>query len=189
MVDFNINVTQDYWQEDQFNCQATREGARKMEEIARRYQGERLRPDEDILTIQQSEEEYNLDIIGSGKTRVAINLPESWSTGTTDCIAKIQWDPTRHQTAREIDIWENASGRTAALLAPILDRGEMKQWLIMPRAERYTQLTVREAKRIAKTLRTKLQDQGYRASDIREANIGRIDGRDVVIDYGVVRKR
>jgi len=189
MVDFDINVTQDYWEEGLFDCEATREGANKMNEIARRYQAENLRPDEALLTIDDSKEEYGLDVIGTGKTRVVINLPPAWHTGTTDCIAKIQWDPTRHQTAREIDIWENANGRTAALLAPILDRSELKQWLIMPEAEMYTDLTVRESGRIADKLRDKLQDQGYQASDIRRANIGRIDGRDVIIDYGVIRKR
>jgi len=189
MVEFEINVTQEYWDEALFDCQATRTGSQKMEEIARRFQGESMRPDEEYLTIDDAEEEYNLDIIGTGKTRVVINLPENWVTGTGDCIAKIQWDPTYHQTAGEIQTWNNASGSTAALLAPVLDHSEYKQWLIMPRAERYTDLSVKETGRISDKLRDGLRDQGYRAQDIRRANVGRVMGRDVVIDYGVLRER
>jgi len=189
MVDFDINVTQEYWEEDQFDCEVTREGARRMDEIARRYQGINLRPDEEVLTIDESIEEYDLSYIGSGKTRVVINVPPEWMNGRGDCIAKIQWDPNYHQTAQEIDIWENANGRAAALLAPVVDRSEMKQWLLMPRAERYTGLSVKEAGRISRQLREGLQDEGYQASDIRRANVGRIDGRDVVIDYGSIKKR
>jgi hypothetical protein len=189
MVDFEMNVTREAWDERLFNCEATREGARMMDEIARRYQGEMLRPDEEILTIQETEEQYPVDIIGTGKTRVVIDMPDSWHTGTTDCIAKIQWDPHYHQTSGEIGIWENANGSTAALLAPILDHSEMRQWLIMPRAERYTDITIKEAGRISDKLRDLLRDQGYQASDIRRANVGRIEGRDVVIDYGNLRKR
>ena len=93
------------------------------------------------------------------------------------------------QTANEIDVWENASGRVAALLAPILDFSELKQWLIMPKAERYTGLTIKETSKIVKKLRQWLTESGYKSTDIRRANVGRIEGRDVVIDYGNLKKR
>lgn len=184
MVEFTSNVTTQYWEEDQFDCEATSEGNRKMNEIARRYQGRGMREDEEYLTIQDSEEEYGLDIIGSGKTRVVINMPERWTTGETDCIAKIQWDPTYHQTDKEIWVWENANGKQAALLAPLLDWSEMSNWLMMPKAERYTGISQKEIGRMVRGLRNRLGEVGFRAQDIRRANVGRVDGRDVVIDYG-----
>lgn len=190
MVEFETNVTTEYWDEHLFDCGATKTGARKMDEIANRFQGRGMyREDEEYLTIQDAEDEYNLDIIGSGQTRVVINLPDGWSYGDTDCVAKIQWDPNYHQTSAEIHIWENAGGRVGALLAPVLDYSEFKNWLIMPRAEMYTDLTIKETGKIVKKLRRKLRNLDVKSSDIRRANVGRIEGRDVVIDYGNLKLR
>jgi len=188
MVDF-MNVTTEAWEESLFDCEATSKGKRQMDEMARRYQAQRLLPDEEPLVIQDTEDEYGVEVIGSGKTRVVIDLPDKWHRGTSDCIAKIQWDPHYHQTSGEITVWENANGRTAALLAPILDHSDMNQWLIMPEATLHTELTVKQTSTISSKLQNKLSDQGYRASDIRAANVGRIMNRDVVIDYGQLSKR
>lgn len=185
VVEFETNVTTECWDEHLFNCGANNTGARTMDEIANRFQGRGIyRGDEEYLTIGEAEEEYDLDIIGSGKTRVVIELPDKWSYGDTDCIAKIQWDPHYHQTSAEIHTWENADGRVAALLAPVLDSSEMRNWLIMPKAEMYQDLTIKETGGIVKKLRSELTKLGVKSSDIRRANVGRIAGRDVVIDYG-----
>jgi len=187
MVEFKKNVTTEYWDESLFDCEATREGARMMDEISRRYQGHRTRPDEEPLVIQDTEDQYPVEIINTGKTRVVIDMPDEWHTGTTDCIAKIQWDPHYHQTSREINVWENASGRVGALLAPILDSSDMAQWIIMPRAEFYTSLTPKEIGDIVRELKGKLRELLPKATDIRRGNVGRIEGRDVVIDYGTLK--
>jgi len=187
MVNFKKNVTTEYWDEGLFDCEATREGARMMDELARRYQGLHLREDQEPISIQDSEDEYPIEVIGSGQTRVVIYMPDEWYTGTGDCIAKIQWDPHHRQNSREIDIWDNANGRMAGLLAPILDWSEMDQWLIMPEAETYRSLNAKEAGDIVRSLESKLKDMGVRTTDIRRGNIGRIEGRDVVIDYGSMK--
>lgn len=187
MVDFKQNVTTEYWDETLFDCEATREGAREMNEIARRYQARRLRPDEEPLVIHDTEEEYGAEIISSGDARVVVDMPEHWHTGDGNCIAKIQWDPNYQQTANEIHIWNNANGRVGGLLAPVLDHSEMSQWLIMPEAELHTGLTSKELGDMVRKLRKELRNLGVKVQDVRRANVGRVEGRDVVIDYGVMQ--
>lgn len=190
MVEFETNITTEYWDEDLFDCEATKEGARRMTEIAQRFQGlSQPHFDEEYLTINEAKEEYGLEVISSGQARVVIELPEEWGTGHTDCIAKIQWDPHYQQTHAEIEMWQNVNGRQAALLAPLLDWSVTYEWLIMPRATMYDDLTAKEAGNIVRTLRRKLRDVGLSGTDIRRANVGRIEGRDVVIDYGNLKRK
>jgi len=183
MVDFKRNVTTEYWDETLFDCEATRTGERQMNELARRYQARRLRPDEEPLEIQKTEEQYGAEVLGSGQSRVVIDMPDKWHSGTSDCIAKIQWSPVYQQTAQEIDVWQNANGRVGALLAPLLDWSEMKQWAIMPRAELYTSLSAKVTGDIVRELRNELRNLRVQTTDLRRENVGRVEGRDVVIDY------
>lgn len=182
------DITTAPWSEDDFDCSATRTGARQMDEISRKFQGRSVGGKvPEILTIDEAEEEYNLDIIGVGKTRVVIDVEDDWVTGNTDCIAKLQWDSTYHQNSHEIMIWENANGSQAALLTPILDSAESMNWLIMPKVEGFRGMSAKKAGKIVRGIVEKMRKVGFVTQDVRRANVGVLNGRGVVLDYGSVR--
>lgn len=182
------NITTEPWDERLFDCELTREAQRTLDEIARRVKGRNLQPDVEPLPTNDVEDEYDVEIIGSGHSRIVLELPDSAWKVNGDCVVKVQWTTVYRQTAAEIDVWENAGGRLAALLAPILQRSEYKHWSVMPKATRHGDLKPSERREISRELTAELRSLGYRSGDIRPANIGRINGRDVIIDYADVHE-
>jgi len=181
MVDF-MNVSVEPWDESLFNCSATDKGDREMREMALRFQG-RSNFDEDYITINEAVDIYDITYINKGQSRVVIELPDDWVSADNNCIAKIQWDPNFQQNFAEFEIWKELNGRQAALVNPILDSGASKQWLIFPEAKMHTDLTVKQTSRIVKKLRRELRNLGIATTDLRRANVGKVMGRDVAIDY------
>lgn len=181
-------VVENYWDETLLDCRATVEGRRVMDEISMRLQGLSEAYGE-FLSVNDAEKEYNLDIIDKGSSRIVINPNDGWVSGRTECIAKIQWDETFDQNSSEISKWEEMNGRKAALVAPILDHSKRNFWLIMPKAELTWGIDPDVAKEILNDLSRKMRQVGLTSGDVRRANIGRVEGRDVVIDYADFRVR
>jgi hypothetical protein len=187
MVNFDsINVTTEYWDEDLFHCEATDKGGRLMDEMSARLQGIRTGHQKEYMSIREVEDMYGVKIIGEGIARIVIEIPDSWHTGGKDCVAKIQWDEEYQQMASEIEVWKSANGRVAALLAPMLDWSELSFWGIMPKAELHNDIKPNKSRKIVRKIRKGLRDSGATSKDVRRANVGRIEGRDVLIDYADV---
>jgi len=115
---------------------------------------------------------------------LVVKPPESWWDENTGCVVKVQWNQKSGQTYNEIRVWEDAPGGLAALLAPILQHSEFYEWVVMPEAKGYESFKPGKRKSVARALRSKMNSLGYRARDVSSANIGRIEGRDVIVDYG-----
>jgi hypothetical protein len=124
--------------------------------------------------------------IGSGIARTAFPLSDT-------LIVKVQrkrsdWS---NQTGSEIERWRNASSEDRQWLCPILAWGETADglpWIIMPRCEvrawggngddreRWT-AAIHE-------LEEHLDDEDW-LGDVHTYNVGLLDGRPVLIDYGM----
>lgn len=191
MVEFNIG--EDYWERDMFDCSLNRTGKRQLDELARRLQGEPPYTEEDQMwSINEGLERMGIESIASGAARVVVELKDSWLSGGTpeDCIAKVQWDRHYRQNFNEVQVWENANGRQASLLLPIIEHEEsVANWILVPRAKTVFDMDPIERRNTVKEIRNKARDAGFKTKDIRGANVGILRGRGVIIDYGVMSIR
>lgn len=187
MVEFSSNITTSAWDEALFDCRMTSKGKDLADEINRRFlEAEEGQSYKEELSISKVPQEYGGELLGSGISRMAYDPPEDWTTGSSDCILKIQWDSFGNQNANEIALWQNANGRQAAILNPVLEYGGMRGWLLVPKAESYTNVPIADLKEMVKTLRRTARDVGFVTDDVRMANVGRVEGRDVITDYGTL---
>ena len=116
--------------------------------------------------------------IGSGLSRDVFVLDPELVTGDRECVIKI---PTRllgtYENLREVRHWNELPDAVRRHLAPVLDHG--LEWIVVPRAEQ--DLTSAEIL----SLWADLTDTGWACEDANWAhNLGRIDGRPVILDYG-----
>jgi len=193
MVEFSQNITTEFWDETLFNCEISRTGRQELREIARHWLvdgfDQRRNQEETIeyWSIDKAIERFDLELLGTGKTRVVVYPPDRWlSQGNPqECVVKIQWDEYRHQNFNELQVWKEANGRQAAILNPVLDEEEIRaNWLLVPKADNYRNIKTSTVHQIANKLRGKATELGMKARDVRAGNVGRVEGRDVIIDYG-----
>lgn len=187
MVDTIFNITHEFWDEDLFDCEATNKGARTMADISEMFRGqEGFGGEIRHMTIDEAFERYDMELVGQGHARLVVVPPDDWVTGSTECIAKLQWSPSSLQNRQEIHIWTNVNGRQAALLAPVLDYDMSGSWLLMPKAETSWDIPMNELLDMESEMRSELRARGFSTHDIDLRNIGRVEGRDVMIDYGTL---
>lgn len=123
-------------------------------------------------------ESEGFELIASGLSRNVFVPDDRLVDGEAACVVKI---PTRllgaYETRREIRYWNRLPEEATRYLAPVWDHG--LEWLLMPRAE--TDLTSEEITRIW----SGLSAAGWYCEDANWAhNLGRVNGRPVVLDYG-----
>jgi len=185
-----ITITTKPWRENLFNCETTDLGRRKLDEMATRLRGidpaTGMIDEERMIPSTEVEQEYPVDVIGKGAHRVVMSLPSQYLKNEVGCIAKVQRGTTGNQTRAEAETWQQLNGSQAALMAPVLESDRLGRWLLMPQARTSAQITHQKAKEIAKRLRMRARNQGLSSNDIRPANVGVIENRGVVIDYGDV---
>jgi len=136
------------------------------------------------------EDEAGFYLIGEGSHRFVYaesishrrgDRPRMFTGG--DCVVKIDTSPDPWSTRNEILNYATAPDSVKHLLAPITQASDDGQWLVMENAEGgVTQAEIEE-------LEQQFLDAGILLSDIRQNNVGYLDGEPVVIDYGFKMKR
>lgn len=105
-------------------------------------------------------------------------MPADLPTADRACVLKV---PSRligsYENRREAIYWRELPGEVCRHLAPVYDEGV--EWIPMPEADQ--DLTSREILELWSSLR----EAGWACDDaIWHHNLGRADGRPVILDYG-----
>lgn len=123
-------------------------------------------------------ESKGYEIIGGGASRYA------WDLG--ECVLKSPingHDFGAKQNRTESEVWTQADMHGVTdYLARVYDASPSGSHLVMEKAD--TSLSLDRKKEIVRELETKLRDQGIFCKDIKEGNVGEVDGEPVLIDYG-----
>lgn len=187
MVEINYNIAENYWSKDRFNATVKRRYADELNTIGQKLQG--IHPDI-ILEAQELEERYNVTLVGKGNSRIVIEPDPKWINGDhNDVVLKLQWSQHVNQNFSEVKVWQNADGKTASMLAPVLDHDEsMYLWELQAKTNTAQSLNLRQKRQAVREIRNKLRDTGYSPRDIQPRNIGTIDNRVVIHDYGMLEE-
>lgn len=119
-----------------------------------------------------------LELLATGLGRDIYLVPPELLTANRECVLKI---PSRlmgsYENRREATYWRELPAAVRRHLAPVYDAGI--EWLLMPLAEQ--NLTSAETL----GLWSSLTAAGWACKDANwHHNLGRVDGRPVVLDYG-----
>lgn len=161
----------------------TEEGRQIAEEISHcyvemSYDGGAYDTKEECRAVAKSR---GLEHLGTGVGREIFVLDADLTTGDRECVLKMAYNLEGcYECQREIRSWDRVSDEARRYLAPLLDSDI--GWVVMPRAELEHDLTPREIE----TLLGEFHETGWACEDTNEAvNLGKIDGRPVIIDYGM----
>lgn len=121
-----------------------------------------------------------LDLVAMGVGRDIYAPEPALVAGDGECVLKVPKNLLgAYESMRELTYWRTLPAAVRRYLVPILDHGDDFRWLLMPWAE--ADLTSAEILE----LWSALCDAGYAFEDANWAhNLGRVDGRPVVLDYG-----
>lgn len=158
----------------------TEEGRRIVESVVHCYEEASYGGDydtrEECMAIARSK---GLDHLGSGVGRDIYAVGDELVTGDDECVLKVSANLVGcHESTREIRSYERVSAAAREYLAPILDHDV--GWLLMPRAAEGV-----DAHEIQQLL-ADFHDTGWACEDSNESsNVGKLEGRPVIIDYGM----
>lgn len=121
---------------------------------------------------------HGFELVATGLGRDIYRVPADLLTADRSCVLKV---PTRligsYENRREAIYWRELPGEVRRHLAPVYDEGV--EWILMPEADQ--DLTSREILDLWSSLRR----AGWVCEDANwQHNLGRVDGRPVVLDYG-----
>lgn len=102
---------------------------------------------------------------------------------------------TMCQNRTEIETWKNILSLPDKLkglrlkdilINPIAYDEKTYKWILVPRARvLYDDLTLKEAEKIMKRIEIKLDSENILCEDLHVGNIGLLNGKPVLIDYGI----
>jgi hypothetical protein len=121
---------------------------------------------------------HGFELLATGLGRDIYRVPVDLLTADRDCVLKI---PSRligsYENRREALYWRELPAAVRRQLAPVYDDGV--EWILMPEADQ--DLTSGEILELWSSLR----EAGWACEDANwQHNLGRVDGRPVILDYG-----
>ena len=160
-------------------CSLTDEGRRAADEISTRYWEAALADDEAARAeCRRRASAAGLEQIATGSRRTVFAVADELVVGSAECVLKIPHELFGYLEHRaEVASWKRMPEEARRHVAPIWERGE--GWHLLPRAE--TDVTSRKILEVWSAL----SDAVWYCENANWGhNIGRVDGRPVVLDYG-----
>lgn len=149
-----------------------------------------------------SRKELDLQYIGCGlgrctyefKSGCVVKFARSGRRGQfQEIVGHTPWWAKPNLTGEDQNTYEVASysvteDKIKDLLVPIVAHSPVKQykWIVLPKVETHNQEDFDECEgtRIADRLENELEERGAKCEDVHYNNVGRLIGRDVLLDYG-----
>lgn len=103
--------------------------------------------------------------------------------GKGSCVLKLD-HLGGENNAQEIRISEKASVELRDKIVPVVAYSKFYKWLIMPKAQTSKNLKGVEIDRVFDQLEKSLADADLKCADFTLSNIGKLDNKPVIIDYG-----
>jgi len=113
--------------------------------------------------------------IGSGASR------DVYEKG--QCVLKLDHIGGENN-AQEIRISEKAPEELRDKIVPVVAYSDLYSWLIMPKAKTEKNLSGKEIDRLADQLDRGLLEANLKCTDFTLSNVGKLEGKPVIIDYG-----
>lgn len=160
-------------------CSLTDEGRRAADAISTRYWEAALADDGAARDeCRRRAAAAGLEKIEAGSRRIVFAVADELVVWDAECVLEIPHELFGHLENRaEVASWERMPEAARRHVAPIWEYGE--GWHLLPRAE--TGVTSREVLEVWSAL----SDAGWYCENAnRGHNVGRVDGRPVVLDYG-----
>lgn len=152
------------------DCELTATGRSAADDVAEMIEGG-TKPTRSLY------EQHGFERIGTGESRDAV-IPLSEDHITGDCVIKFEREWPAEQNPAEIANWNAAPSEVQEVLAPVVDHGEFKQWLVMPRAEQFgTPVHLVMIEEV-------LEENGWSCRGLHPENIGLFNGQPKALDYG-----
>lgn len=156
----------------------TTDGRGAAEELVRRYREiEVTREFDRRPECRAYASERGLRDIGRGAKRVVYAVPDDLVTGERDCVLKVAYALTGFYEVRsEAVCWADLSAAARDRFAPVWEHA--RGWLLSARAG--TDVTDADVRQLAASL----DEVGWTGEDLKPENVGVLDGRPVLVDYG-----
>lgn len=133
------------------------------------------------VCLPEFEEALGYERLGKGVAR------EGWDLGDGRVLKRAIpsdeawpfWGDPREHNQREWQAWEHANAAMREWLAPALACAGDGSWLLVRKAEQVGKLRWQDVDRIEQAV-------GHVIRDLHDGNVGKVDGKLVVTDYGMV---
>lgn len=102
------------------------------------------------------------------------------------CIVKVALDKVGvNDNERETLFSQSPPEPIRDLIVPVVAHSPSFKWIVMPKAEVARFMSWQESGKVDREIKKKLDNVGYFFIDLHEGNIGRLEGKPVILDYGI----
>lgn len=159
-------------------CSLTKTGREVAEELTHRlWEVELTREFDRRSECEEYAAAHGLRKIGHGAKRAVYALADDLVEGASDPVLKVAYAFTGYYEIRSEGVWwEEMPDRSRDCFTPVWEYG--RGWLLTARAE--TDVTDEDVRE----LEAALDEVGWIGEDLKPANVGKLEGRPVLVDYG-----